>query len=399
MSDNTYKPAGYCPHCGYAIDPGVCPECGKTVSPAEMDKKPHQFARRRAVKRAGVAVVVLSLIVGGWYVYAYCNWLSLIPSDLLLAVHDGEYGRAAVELWGRFDKRALSSEQVDRLMAEAVKARKGLVVRSPHPSDIDIQVRADVEKAVFCPGWTLVCVDREVLADGQPVKYAPGFPFPDYAATGLRTPKDRLCMRIPPMAPGSHEIQVASTYELWPDSAVKRQTRSPVKFVLRLAGRVLVEDKPVTSYIGLAWGPGYGSRTGARLVAPRVGGLGGMGGLAAFHFDTADPVAAKVEYRLSGTTTYQQGGSVACPPGKHGVGVALPFVAKLTPGTRFDVRLVPDITTAWYSDFTTCFGGTIEWLDVPVGASQPVTYPAQPPATKFLLPTRVYQATATTGAQ
>jgi hypothetical protein len=52
MTDNAYKPAGYCPHCGYAIDPGVCPECGKNVAASELDSVPYWVTRDRKLRRA-----------------------------------------------------------------------------------------------------------------------------------------------------------------------------------------------------------------------------------------------------------------------------------------------------------------------------------------------------------
>lgn len=41
MGDTAYRPAGYCPHCGYALDPGRCPECGSTVAGDELDAAPY----------------------------------------------------------------------------------------------------------------------------------------------------------------------------------------------------------------------------------------------------------------------------------------------------------------------------------------------------------------------
>jgi len=32
MSDSLHIPAGFCPHCDYAMNPGICPECGREIS-------------------------------------------------------------------------------------------------------------------------------------------------------------------------------------------------------------------------------------------------------------------------------------------------------------------------------------------------------------------------------
>src|SRR5512134_2069255 len=113
MEDNAYKPAGYCPHCGYAIDPGVCPECGKTVAADELDSAPYWVSRRRIIKRTVLALVILSLAVGGWYVYARCNWwIAWIPTRVLLAFQGGGKSRSTIELGKRLAAGTLSQNQV-----------------------------------------------------------------------------------------------------------------------------------------------------------------------------------------------------------------------------------------------------------------------------------------------
>lgn len=70
-SDATYKPAGYCPDCGYAIDPGVCPECGRHADADELDGTPAAskpgFARLGPIPTAILmAVAVLPLLWAGF---------------------------------------------------------------------------------------------------------------------------------------------------------------------------------------------------------------------------------------------------------------------------------------------------------------------------------------------
>lgn len=58
-----YRPAGYCPGCGYMLDPGRCPECGRdVVRPWRV--RPRAYRRWRA---AVVLTVVVGIGLGGWW--------------------------------------------------------------------------------------------------------------------------------------------------------------------------------------------------------------------------------------------------------------------------------------------------------------------------------------------
>lgn len=57
-----YKPAGFCPKCGYRIDPGTCPECGRAV------KRPWRLHPRvvRRYRRLTILIFLLGLGFAGW---------------------------------------------------------------------------------------------------------------------------------------------------------------------------------------------------------------------------------------------------------------------------------------------------------------------------------------------
>jgi len=133
MTDQAYKPAGYCPHCGYAIAPGVCSECGQNVAASELVSGPYWMKRRRIIKRTVFALVILSLAVGGWYVYARCNWITWVPARILLMAHDGRDGKAARELWRRYHAQATPIGLGRSLIGNGNCSSRGLLVRSPHP--------------------------------------------------------------------------------------------------------------------------------------------------------------------------------------------------------------------------------------------------------------------------
>lgn len=68
---NEYEPIGYCPRCGYRIDPGQCPECGAVV--ARPQPRP---PRSICAKLARAAWLVIGLAVAALGVRFAAPWLA-----------------------------------------------------------------------------------------------------------------------------------------------------------------------------------------------------------------------------------------------------------------------------------------------------------------------------------
>lgn len=61
----SYEPAGWCPKCGYRIEPGVCPECGTLVDrPLRRDPR---VTRRRWFYRGLLLLACLGVVGLGWW--------------------------------------------------------------------------------------------------------------------------------------------------------------------------------------------------------------------------------------------------------------------------------------------------------------------------------------------
>lgn len=58
-------PAGFCPVCGYRINPGVCPECGESIARV-LNHNP--IVRRRRRRRLTLGLSLLAMVVAlGWF--------------------------------------------------------------------------------------------------------------------------------------------------------------------------------------------------------------------------------------------------------------------------------------------------------------------------------------------
>ncbi len=68
-----YIPAGYCPHCGYRIDPGRCPECGREVDrPVKRAPRRGRRLKRWLIGLSAFALALIGLWFGGRYIVY--NW-------------------------------------------------------------------------------------------------------------------------------------------------------------------------------------------------------------------------------------------------------------------------------------------------------------------------------------
>ena len=77
-------PDGFCPKCGYAMDPGTCPECGLRVYRSDLAAIPPNLQRIRTRRRVIRFGVVLGVLIIGWYGYRTVNWVKLLPTSTLL---------------------------------------------------------------------------------------------------------------------------------------------------------------------------------------------------------------------------------------------------------------------------------------------------------------------------
>jgi len=117
-----YQPSGFCPKCGYAMDPGRCPECGRDVSPAALRRGPRwRPVRRFAVWAAKRAVVVVLLTIVGALAWRVA-WVELLPADLLLRLQDDQMHWTSHELLRRYRLGQLDANQCTRLFRKRCDA-------------------------------------------------------------------------------------------------------------------------------------------------------------------------------------------------------------------------------------------------------------------------------------
>jgi len=296
MSDKTYKPAGYCPHCGYAIDPGVCSECGKNVNADELDSVPYWVTRRRLVKRAVLVLILLSLAVGGWYVYARTNWIIWVPTRILLGLSWDENSRGTQEVWRRFQNGGLSPAECEKMFRRAL-GRAELCVRSPHPRDEDITLEVWLRSSLIEQGARFMLIKEQYSVDGVNSKNA----LKDWRGWGRMS-----YVTLPALSPGTHDIRL--------EAQLGSPTLGPpvpgvAPIPLSLSKRVVVENRSVDSFVQPIWSEELEQQVRVRCLVSAVSDFDDSS--PSIHIDLvarhlSEPIAGILWFRATGDSEYEQ---------------------------------------------------------------------------------------------
>ena len=360
MTDNAYKPAGYCPHCGYAIDPGVCPECGKNVAADELDSVPYWVRRRRKTRRTVLALVILSLAIGGWYVYSRCNWWILwVPTRVLLAFQGDVVSRSAIELDRRFMAGELSRSQLVSYITNAVVPDSQVTLTDDCPCDVGVAVKPQVRSMRLPASIYVKPVDWKAAVDGKPVELS-------RRAVRRRGPYHDFV--LPAMSPGTHQVDLQVTLQV-----VRYTTVLAEGIPVTLRGQVTVSPSRLADRLKLLWTPelvdeiSNSSPLRSRLMA------GNSGIESVILIDPpvrSVPIVATIEVRPTGQERYvpymSQGGlTIAVADPNKNYESSWIHVRALN-ADAMDIRLVPDPEEAYRQGFTECLDAVVEWRDIPI---------------------------------
>ncbi len=102
--ERVYQPAGFCPRCGYALDPGRCPECGSVVTAKDMRPRQARMSKRarRLLFTAGLAFALFVAVGVGFELESWvaacgsCGALCDVRELRLFGV-GGQYSRRVHE--------------------------------------------------------------------------------------------------------------------------------------------------------------------------------------------------------------------------------------------------------------------------------------------------------------
>ncbi len=156
MREVHHEPAGFCPICDYAIDPGLCPECGNLVKPDRLRRCRRSVRLKRSFYRAGLAFAVVTLGVSLYWGIRHelqpHRWVRWCSSAYLIDL-EKRSGKTNVkaELNRRFTEHLLTKNDTIALLTIRTELPE-IPIQSPRPAGIKVVADGQLEE---CPGTTV----------------------------------------------------------------------------------------------------------------------------------------------------------------------------------------------------------------------------------------------------
>jgi len=357
-TDRAGKPAGYCPHCDYAIDPGVCPECGHDVAPARLAAIPAARRLRRRVWKATKLCAAIALFLGARHVYRSGLWTLGIPTSALLWL-DIDSIHANDELVIRLGRDELSAAELDELLDRTISITTS--VRSPQPvSDtIEFKVLFNTTGSV---GYVGYCTRRlDLTIDGVAI---------DELRDQIHSTRPSFRFRLDRhLSVGTHILEGTAIVSItYGTSRNRRIEAGPISIPIRVHHEIVVDDRPAEAYVA--------PRTDPLSVANAQYACGlslcGNGDCpATIQFctqPTTANIAGVIEARLSGHADVLASCEVLhvrCDYRLKPNVLTLPESVSVD-NARIDVRFTPDAQLAFDAGMREYVPCVMEWYDLPL---------------------------------
>ncbi|MCH7704849.1 MAG: hypothetical protein IIB61_07035 [Planctomycetes bacterium] len=375
---NDYRPVGFCPYCDHAIDPGVCPECGESVTSAKLRRRPRSAIWRRRRRRIVVAVLLVGAFFGGRWVYHRVDWVSQMPTWVLLLTQGGKHDATTIELVRRFEAGRLSDRAAQRLFEQALLISNKPWVISPRPAGYPIELSLEFEfllyspsiSSIFPPGpsWGIVVEGDIVSVDGASATRSEGSWI--WRHFDWVRPSRFLEATLPPIAPGRHEVVLRGQIIPYCDDIDRpdRRIRYPAVRI-EVAATVDVLSEPIERFVDMVWSPAVSGEVERSIVAKlQISSDDEPLSLCVRNYYCDVMVAADLNIRSCAggeviyTSTYVEGRSDW---------YQMPDTASWRVGDEWTMELIPNPRLCLETGRQECFGGVITWTDL---VAEPDTY-------------------------
>lgn len=251
MPDAAYKPAGYCPRCGYALDPGECPECGTVVTAEELASRPPRISLRPYVRPA--------LVLGFIGLSCYCcyryyrdgDWLPSASNDVLLKYACSNWEPADREIRKRCAAGRFSLAELDKLFRQVCTVSADYLPRVP--ANTATRVTILVTPAGFLRSGLVYpsarSRDDAWRIEGQGLEVR----GPELLAADLRLGSyaSTRTFAIPPLPPGRHEITVSGV--LWDQESPIKGMPPDFSLPVKVPLTITAVDGPLKEIVTDRW--------------------------------------------------------------------------------------------------------------------------------------------------
>ncbi|MGD8452291.1 MAG: hypothetical protein PVJ57_10775 [Phycisphaerae bacterium] len=373
MSTETYKPAGYCPKCGYAMDVGQCPECGAEVTARTLARWPRGYWRRRVIRWGVILVLLVGVSYGGYRLWRSGKWVRWLPNDVLLWGMTWESDRIDKELLRRCENQTLSEDEMRRVFEFAYERRlvfpREIPAWTSVPAMVEIRWRGVLRHDVYWGDFGDTARDAWRIQVGEHTFNVPG----SWLGHNCYEFGYEVWFDLPPLPPGQEIITVDG--EFWEEEPPVKGLPAGTRLPVHLAEPLRVADRRMDEYVTDVWEPELAEKAGAGVLAGAVRWEECACSELALAF-TPLPFsrAFDVYIRTDGQEEYEAledafglPERVAVERGCYGrICVLLPWKGPVADAKTVDVQLRPSRAVALFYGYDACFGGVIEWLDLPL---------------------------------
>ncbi len=282
------EPAGYCPHCGYRINPGRCSECGRDVSARRLRRRP--LSRRRKW-HIGLGLLFLGSI-GLIYAYQHApaGFCSRLPAAVLALFPSGS--AAFDELGRRCDAGTLSPRQAESFLNRRLDPEAAFQFVNPCPAGVRLPVTLQISFGSRAAAIRLIAVEPAVvqIVDRNTGKSPPGVPLASASRWGER-------ILLPGLPAGEYDILFAQRLAY---PCIGTGT-TQYNWTLRVAQPVTVVPRDPASFLSIPAADAIGRINGeihVQIAAGEGGQAPGPAILRLWHMPA--PVLGTLELRVGG---------------------------------------------------------------------------------------------------
>lgn len=364
-----FQPAGYCPHCGYRMDPGKCPECGRIV-PVEELAKFDPIPRRRCLRVTTAAITALVCLVATvWIMSSTIAWIHHVPTQVLLRFQSQTRDRCTRELQRRFELDELSPTELRAFLRQSLSWTIESLDRSPHPRDCPVAVQATLDSTLS--GYLVELSDVKVTVDGKPVKARHEY-IVLVTSSGNSTQE---LFRLPRLASGQHDIMFAGDVS-WVMGSPLPLPIAPLTIRRELS--VTVADVAIDDIVQPLWNDelntsAQSSVKAALAISDFKTGDDGVDCHTRLHLTIESdlpPLAGTFWLRCSDSGRWMYMAAIAERVDRPFVGSYAGFIPRVdfrcTNRPSVDVRFVPNGVLALEAGFDEYYGGRLNWTNLPV---------------------------------
>ncbi len=200
----TDRPAGFCPGCGYPMNPGQCPECGRVSSRGALRRtagRSHRLPVRAAATAGICAVLLLALLLA----YFYAPWTNYCDVETLLRLSRYGESRAQAALVSRYRVRSLTPAEASEFFKSQISATATYRRQQPAGIPVGCEIELRLRTTEFDRGRYIYLRDHRVLLNGAPIRE-----WDQSAEHQFRRGKRsrQTLIELPPLPPGEHRVTI-----------------------------------------------------------------------------------------------------------------------------------------------------------------------------------------------